>query len=154
VVILIRPVSASFLSTLRGSHASAVDARICSTYQEGTDPDGVGVEVIEGSVELDGTAEIRSTLDLLTGGDRRWPRRASDALASMGQEVFVRRGLALAGGSVEWVSLGFHRVNTIEQGAPPDGPIRVTATDRMAGLIDGRLLAPVQFPASPPTAPS
>jgi hypothetical protein len=143
-----RPVSPSFLRTVRGSHAIAVEARICPTFQTGTSPDGVDISVLDGAVEMDGTADIRSTVDLLTDGTRKWPRRASDLSAPVGNEAFVRRGVVLTGGTVEWVSLGYHRVNTAEQSEPPDGPIRIEAADRMAGIIDARLLAPVQFASS------
>lgn len=140
--------SSAFLAAIRGSHAVAVQARVCTTWQEGTDPDGTEIPVLDGEVELDGTAEIRSTVDLTTDGTGMWPRRAADLLAPYGNEVFIRRGVALTGGSVEWVSLGYHRINTPEQNEPVDGPIRIEAVDRMAGIVDARLLRPVQFPAS------
>lgn len=141
-----RPVSAAWLAAVRGSHSVAVDARIVTSYQEGVDPDGTEVDVLDGEASLDATADIRSTVDMTTTGE--WPRRfGSLLLAPTGSEVFLRRGVRLAGGSVEWVSLGYHRLNRVEQGEL-DGPIRIDAADRMAGIIDGRLLRPVQFASS------
>lgn len=125
-----------------------VRAVVCSSYQEGVSPSGVEVPVLEGSVTLDGAADVRSTLDLLTDGVRMWPTRADSPLAPYGAELHVSRGLVLQGGSVEWVSLGFFRLDAVEQPEPPDGPIRIEATDRMSGLIDGQLLKPVQFGSS------
>lgn len=147
-MVTIRPVSQAFLRTIRGSHAAVVDARVCSTFQSGVDPEGVEIDVLDGSVTADATADNRSTLDLTTTG--AWPRRASDTLAPVGNEVFVRRGLRLAGGGEEWVSLGYHRLDRIEDvdESLPGGPIRIDATDRMSGIIDGRLLRPRQFNSS------
>lgn len=144
----IRNVSQEYLQAVRGSHSVQVRAIVTDSYQEGVSPTGTEIPVLDGQVELDETAEIRSTLDLTTDGARSWPTRASSALAPYGVEVHVSRGLVLAGGTVEWVSLGFFRVNSVEQDEPPDGPIRIEGTDRMAGLIDGRLLRPVQFAKS------
>lgn len=137
--------SPAFLAAVRGSHPTAVEARIVAEYSEGTNPDGIALDVLDGQVDLDGTADVRSTLDLTTIGT--WPRRSSDVLALYGSEIFVRRGIRLAGGSVEWVSLGYHRPNKIQQDRP-GAPIRIEASDRMAGLVDGRLLRPVQFGSS------
>lgn len=143
-----RAVSPDFLAAVRSSHAVVSDARIVVDYTEGVDPDGVEIDVLDGEVVLDGTADIRSTCDLTTAGP--FPRRFGDVLlAPTGAEVFVRRGVRLAGGSVEWVSLGFHRVNKVEQEEElRNGPIRIEAVDRMAGIIDARLLRPVQFTSS------
>lgn len=141
-----RPVSAALLRTLRGSHSVAFRARICTAYQEGTDPDGVEIPILDGTVTLDGNADIRSTLDLTTV--YAWPSRTSTTLAPYGDEIYVERGVDLGGGSIEWVGLGYHRVNTIGQDNAPKGAIRVDATDRMSGIVDDRLLAPVQFSAS------
>ncbi len=137
--------SSAFLAAVRGSHQVTVQAIVTDSYQEGVDPDGTEIEVVDGTVELDGTAEIRSTVDLVTDGTRMWPSRADSALAPYGNEVFIRRGIRLAGGSPEWVSLGYHRINSPEQAEPVDGPIRIDAVDRMASIIDGRLTAPRQF---------
>jgi hypothetical protein len=123
----------------------AVRARVCTTFQSGTDPDGTEVDIIDGSVTLDGTAAIRSTVDLTTDGTRRWPDAATDLLAPYGNELFIQRGIQISGSTTEWCSLGYMRIQAPSQAAPVDGPIRITGQDRMAGIIDGRLLAPVQY---------
>lgn len=124
-----------------------VRAIVCSTFQSGVAPTGVEIPILGGSVTLDATADIRSTLDLTTDGTRMWPHRAADTLAPYGNEIYVERGILYGNGTQEWVGLGYHRIDTPDQNMPPDGPIRIDGKDRMAGLIDGRLLAPAQFEA-------
>jgi hypothetical protein len=143
-----RPVSAAFLSAVRGSHVMAVRARAVVPGQTGVDPDGVEIAVLGGDVSLDAGADIRSTIDLTTDGYRMWPSTTSVLLAPYGNEVFVERGIQFGNGVTEWCSLGYHRINEPEQDEVPDGPIRLSGSDRMAGLIDARLLEPIQFGAS------
>lgn len=143
-----RPVSNRFLATLRGAHQMVAEARIVAPGQTGVNPTGVSIPLLSGDVQVDGSAQVRSTLELTTGGAGMWPTSATDALAPYGNEVFVRRGIRYGGGTTEWVSLGYHRLDTPEQDDAPDGPIRLTGQDRMAGIIDGRLTAPRQFAAT------
>lgn len=143
-----RPVSARFLRTLRGSHGMVADARVVPAGATGVNPPGVAVPVLTGDVRLDPTANIRSTVDLTVAAAGWWPSRASSPLAPYGNEVLVRRGIRYGDGTTEWVSLGYHRIYSVEQSNPPHGPVRVEARDRMSGLIDARLIGPVQFPAS------
>lgn len=140
-----RPVSDAFLRTVRGSHTMTAEARVVEPGQTGVDPDGEDLPILSGDVQVDGTANVRSTLDMLTDGTGMWPTQASSLLAPYGNEVFVRRGIQYGNGTTEWVSLGYFRIESPEQDEPPDGPIRISAKDRMAGLIEARLLAPVQY---------
>ena len=143
-----RPVSDRFLRTVRGSHQMVAEARIVAPGQTGVDPDGTEIEILDGDVQVDGSAQIRSTLALTTEGKGMWPTQASSLLAPYGNEVFVRRGIRYGNGVTEWVSLGYFRLDTPEQDRVPDGPIRLSAKDRMAGIVDGRLLAPKPFAAT------
>lgn len=148
-----RPVSARFLNAVRGSHVAVARARVVAPGQTGTDPDGAIIPILTGDVQLDANAEVRSTLDMTTAGVsdagvRMWPNAANDLLAPFGKEVFVERGIQYKTGDTEWVSLGYHRIYTAEQDNPPDGPVRISARDRMSGLVDAKLIAPVQFPAA------
>lgn len=142
-----RPVSDAFLRTLRGSHTAVFEARICAPGQTGVDPTGTTIPILGGDVRLDGTADVRSTLDMTTEGRGMWPRTAADLLAPYGNEVFARRGIDYGTG-VEWVSLGYFRLYTPEQDDAPDGPIRLAGKDRMSGLVDGRLLTPLHVPST------
>ncbi len=141
-----RPVSDAFLRTVRGGHKMVARATVCTTFQSGTAPVGTVIPIIAGSVTVDGTADIRSTLDLTTDGTRMWPTTTSSTLLlPYGNEVYVERGIYYGGDTAEYVGLGYFRIQQPDQQQPPNGPIRIAGRDRMAGLIDGRLLAPVQF---------
>ena len=141
-----RAVSDRFLTTLRTSHVASFRARVCTTYQEGTDPDGVEIPILQGDVICAATADIRSTLDLTTVYD--WPRNASSLLAPYGNEVYVERGIDFGNGQREWVGLGYYRIDKPLQDDAPDGPIQIAAPDRMAGIIDARFLTPRQWASS------
>jgi hypothetical protein len=142
-----RPVSPEFLRILRGSAAERVRATIVTGFPTGTSPAGTVIPVIDGDVQFDSSAKIRATSDVVTDGDL-WPDTPDDPLNPYGPELFVERGVVITGGSVEWVSLGYYRIESVEQNEVPDGTVRVPGKDRMAGLIDARLEAPVQFLAA------
>ncbi|BAL85459.1 hypothetical protein AMIS_2390 [Actinoplanes missouriensis 431] len=143
-----RPVSDKFLRTLTGSHTAVVRAWVVTPGQTGVTPIGTEVRIIDGEVRLDSGQALRSQLSLEIDGTGLWPQYGSDLLTPYGNEVFVERGIAYGNGAVEWVSLGYHRINTIEQDVPPNGPIEVTAVDRMAAIVDSKLTSPVQFGAA------
>ncbi|MGK5737280.1 DUF5047 domain-containing protein [Micromonospora sp. URMC 103] len=143
-----RPVSDAFLRTVRGSHRAVFEAVVVAPGQTGVQPTGTVIPILDGDVDLNGSAPIRSTLELTTDGHSAWPTRAADILAPYGNEVFVRRGIRYGNGTTEWVSLGYHRIYTVEQDQVPDGPIRISAQDRMSGIVDGRLPGAQAFPAA------
>lgn len=148
-----RPVSQAFLESVRGSHQMRARARVCAPGQSGVDPDGIEIPIRAGDVrteaavlggdEVKGAAVVAS-LDLETDGDW-WPYRVSDPLAPFGNEIFVERGIAFGNGIIEWIGLGYFRIDTPSQDVVPDGPIRLACQDRMAGIKDARMLAPRQF---------
>lgn len=140
-----RPVSDAFLRTITGPHKMVAEARIVAPGQTGTDPEGVTIQILSGDVRLDASADVRSTVDLTTSGVGMWPSSPSDLITPYGPELWVRRGIEYGNGQREWVSLGYHKIYSVEQDEAPDGPIRIAARDRMAGLVDARMLAPVQF---------
>jgi hypothetical protein len=141
----VRPVSDRFLSALRGSHRAVSQAYVVAAGQTGTSPAGTELAVIGGDVQLDASADIRATVALTVDGTGAFPTAAGDLLAPYGNELFVRRGIAFGGGAIEWVSLGYFRINSAEQDDAPDGPIRLAGQDRMGGIVKARLIAPVQF---------
>lgn len=140
-----RSVSAAFLRTIKGSHRMVARATVCAEFQSGTSPDGVEIPILDGDVRLDGTADIRGTLDLSTDGNRMWPTHSDSLLIPYGNEVYVERGVRYSDEQIEMVGLGYFRIQTIEQETSPNGPIRITGRDRMAGIVDARLVEPVQF---------
>lgn len=137
-----RPVSSKYLTTVRGSHAMAARARVCAPGQTGTNPVGTFIDIAAGDVKLDATADIRGSLDLTT--KYHWPTSSSDILTPYGNEIFVERGVVYSGGSTEWVSQGYYRINVLDQDQPPFGPIQITGQDRMCGIVGSRE-APIQF---------
>lgn len=139
-----RPVSDQFLATVRGSHQMASRARIVAPGQTGTDPSGLEIPIATGDVKLDSTAQIRGSLDLTTDADQ-WPATFTDPLTPYGNEIFVERGIVYGDGSTEWVSQGYYRIDEVGQDNAPNDKIAITGTDRMAGIVDARPLAPQQF---------
>jgi hypothetical protein len=143
-----RPVSARFLSTLTGSHTAVFRARVVAPGQTGVDPAGTEVPILDGDVRLDGGAAIRSTVELSVDGTGLWPTQSTSLLTPYGPELFLERGVAYGGGTTEWVSLGYHRINDVDQDDAPDGPIRLVGADRMSMILDAKLTSPRQFPAT------
>lgn len=140
-----RPVSDAFLRSVKGSHTMVATAIVCSTFQTGVTPTGTEIPILGGDVMLDGTAQVRSSLDLVTDGTAMWPKRADSLLAPYGNEVYVQRGIKYSDDLIEFVGLGYFRIDAPEQDVAPNGPIRLAGQDRMAGIVDARLVEPVQF---------
>lgn len=141
------PSSGALVRTLRGSHLPLVEARLLTSFQTGDDPDGDELAILDGGVNLDGTAKIQRSAILATDGRGRWPRRVGDPLL-FGNEVFLRRGVDLGGAGPLWVSLGYYRIYRPRQQRAPDGTITLACFDRMSKLIDAKLLAPREFAAN------
>jgi hypothetical protein len=62
-----------------------------------------------------------------------------------GNELFVERGIDYGNGTAEVVSLGYFRIDSVDQDEGPDGEIKINGSDRMIGLIQGRIPLPIQF---------
>lgn len=142
-----RAVSSAFLETIRGSHKFFSRVRVLTAYQEGVAPTGTEITVSDGDVRADAKADVRQTVDVETSGTRRWPNANDDLLTPYGNELFVERGLDYGNGTVEIVPLGYFRIDSVQQDEGPDGPIQLSGSDRMVGIIDGRLPMPVTFTA-------
>lgn len=144
-----RPVSEQFLLTLRGSHNAFTRVQVLTSFQTGVAPvGGTEINVIDGIVSQDGAADIRSSVDLTTnGGLNIFPQRPTDDLTPYGNELFIECGIQLANGSTEIVSQGYFRIDSVEQSSAPYGVIRVSGYDRMKGIVEARLTAPMSFPA-------
>lgn len=138
-----RTVSRAWSRTITTSHTPLIQARSILTYQTGPSPTGDLLTVLDGEVEVDGTARIRSTLDLTVDGVH-WPTLATDPLAPYGQEIYIRRGIQYSDALVEYVGLGYFRVEEVERDEP-GGPVRITGSDRMAGLDEADLIGATYF---------
>lgn len=139
-----RPVSDAFLRSLRGSHRMVARATIVTGLPTGVNPIGVVVPIESGDVQYDASAKIRANLDLAIPGEY-WPDTPTDTVNPYGAEVFIERGIVLAGGTPTYVSQGYYRIESVEQDEAPSGLVRIVGKDRMAGIDDARLEAPIQF---------
>lgn len=149
-----RPVSSDFLNAIRGSHRLTVRARVVEIFQSGTDPDGTEIDISGGDVlseaKVYGGSEVygslvTSTGDVVASGAGMWPSASDDLFAPYGNELYLERGIAYGNGVTEWVSLGFFRIDTVNQKNAPDGEIRLSASDRWSGIEDARFTEPVQY---------
>lgn len=140
-----KPISDAYLRSLSGAHKMLVRARVCSSFQTGTNPVGSFQPVLDGVVTFDAKAATRGTADVTLEGTKRWPIFASSDLAPYGNELYLERGIEFSDASVEYVKLGYFRIQGPDQEGLSDSPIRVTCVDRMQAIVDGRLLTPRQF---------
>lgn len=135
--------AADFADLVSGSHSARFIARSCTVFQTGTDPIGTDLSLISGSVELDGTADIRGTGSITVAAT--WPRAQNLDLAIYGAEVYLARGVETGADEVLWAPLGYYRINETSQSDAADGPLTLDLQDRMATIIDSRLLEPRQW---------
>lgn len=143
-----RPVSDSFLNTVRGPHKAVFRARLVWPWATGVNPATAGspVPVISGDVTFDVGSDINATCDLTLG-------LAFEDINPYAHEIYLERGVQYANGTAEYVGLGYFRVNSVEDAHVRDSDfdgavIRITGEDRMANLRDGRVPNPIQFTAS------
>jgi len=148
-----RPVTDSFLSAVRGSHKAIFRARILAPGLVGVNPGPLNTDgsplneipILSGDVTFDTTADVNSTLDLTT--NIAWPGLPTSLGNPYGSEIYVERGVQYANGIKEYVGLGYFRIDSIEQQNAPKGTLRITGSDRMANIRDGRRAQPIQFSA-------
>lgn len=147
-----RPVSAAWQAAIVNPHRMVSRARLCTPGQEGTNPGPLAdngeplypLAIVDGDVLTAASAEIRSTVLMSVIAD--WPGNEFDMLNPYGAaDLFLERGIVYGSGTREWVSLGYHRLDDVEQKDAPLGPIDLAASDRMAKVIDARLVKPRQY---------
>jgi hypothetical protein len=136
-----RDVSQRFLGTITGSHRMVARARLVTPGQTGTNPTGTEIPILDGDVQADASAEVRSSLELTT-------TLPFEDIPTTWPEVYVERGVVYGDGDREWVGLGYFRIQASDQENAPDGPIRISGLDRMQGIIQARLIQPRQYSAS------
>lgn len=119
--------------------------RVCAPGLNGTNPAGTVIPLLDGSVTFDSTAQVNATAALTTS--QTWPVNYKDLLTPYGNEAFIERGVVYGDGSTEWVSLGYYRINTVQQQNAPAGSVQLACSDRMQGIVDQRIPAPVTFAA-------
>lgn len=135
-----RPVTDSFLNTVRGPHKPVFRARLVEPWQTGVSPAEpyTFLNIIDGDVTFDTGSDVNGTLDITID----YP---FEGINAYGHEIFVERGVQYANGTQEYVGLGYFRVNSVTQARVPTGAVRISAEDRMANLRDGRVVSPLQF---------
>lgn len=151
-------VSASFLATLTGSH------RVMAAADVWYDGELVAADlpVSGGTVVWEEGAEVESSIQGLTISDPTGallPTDPTDPLAPWGQEVVLRRGVAIPGQADELVPLGWFQITSTSSrarwrlvaqgGAAPawrsgGAELNVAAADRLVVLQRADLLAPTQ----------
>lgn len=148
-----RPVSESFLNTVRGAHRAVFRARVLDPGSTGNNPgplkaDGSPLNEIpigDGDVTFDTTADVNGTTQLTTSLD--WPATSSSLGNPYGQEIFIERGVMYGNGIREYVGLGYFRIDSVEQNEVPKGTLSISGSDRMAYVRDARNMQPVVFSA-------
>ena len=148
-----RPVSDSFLNTVRGAHKAAFRARIVNPGFTGTDPGPLNADgspaneipIASGDVTFDTTADVNGTVDLTT--TLAWPLSATSLGNPYGQELYVERGVVYGNGIREFVGLGYFRIDAVEQNQVPKGTLRLSGSDRMSYVRDAKNMQPVVFSA-------
>jgi hypothetical protein len=140
-----------FAEVVHGSHQPTFEARVLTSFQDGADPVGATIPVLGGDVQFDATAAVFASLQLITAGvdedetgESRFPRLVTDLLAPYGNEIWARRGVDV-GDAVLWSPLGYFRIDSAEQADAPYGELSLSGQDRMAGLIDARLVTTRSF---------
>jgi hypothetical protein len=114
---------------------------------------GRSLPVLDGFITVDGSADVRRTLDMTVApllydsplsAEPAFPYQetATTPLGTAGQEVHIMRGLVYPRGGIEWVPLGVFRIDDVAGDLVGSAPVRVTGPDRAAWVIDDRLLAP------------
>jgi hypothetical protein len=121
----------------------AVRARILTAFQTGVNPTGTEIPIIDGDATFDANAKVLATLDLATEGHES----ADPNLSPYGNELYVERGVRLGDETVEWVGLGYFRIDTVSEQSTSLGTLRVTGKDRMSQVIDSRRTHPKSFPS-------
>jgi hypothetical protein len=138
-----RPVTERFLAAVRGSHQMTIRVRAVRPGQYGIAPDGQELAVLTGDVRLDSGADVRGSVDATV--KEPFPRAHENILTPYGNELFVERGIDYGDGVREWVSLGYFRIDDIQQREVPEGTLRISGRDRMATVIDSKLTTPRQY---------
>jgi len=142
----VRAVSAAWRRTVASTHRPVFQAILCDTFQTGLSPSGTPLQVVDGSVTLDGLADVYTTANLTVLGD--WPTRVAPELAPYGAEVFLRRGIQYRDDLIEWVGFGYLRLErTGQRDRLRGGPLALSLVDRMQGIIDARMIYPLMFPS-------
>jgi hypothetical protein len=135
--------AADFASVISGSHMARFRCVAVDGFQTGDDPTGTELQVRDGSIEFNATADIRSSGTIEVVGD--WPTSQNLSLAPYGSEVALFRGVDRGANGVLWAPMGYFRISEVSQNDAAKGPLKLNLDDRMATIIDSRFLQPRQW---------
>ncbi len=132
-------VTDQFLAAIRAPHMLATLAIV-------TPPSGdpVVVDVNDGTVTIDRTADQRRRLDLTLADPSLYPESPADVVNVYGSEVTVWRGVEYADGATELASLGVFRIQDVSRSVP-DQTVTLTGWDRSMQIVDQRFTKPRKF---------
>lgn len=132
-----------FADFVSGSHTARFRAVLLNGFQDGVDPVGSDLRLLNGEVEFDASADIRATASIDVAA--RWPRPRDLSLAPYGNEIALFRGVDTGSEGVLWAPLGYYRISSSTQDDAAKGPVSLELEDRMATIIDSRFLQPRQW---------
>jgi hypothetical protein len=133
--------TARYREAVARSHRIAVRVQLLSSIQFGPNPQGgLDLPVLSGDIQLSSTSDVKGSLDITVPGDY-W-----ESVQPYGAEIFAERGVEFGDGTREYVPLGYYRIDSAEQPEAPWGPVKISARDRAAQMIDARLVYPYQYP--------
>jgi uncharacterized protein DUF5047 len=135
--------AADFADLVTGSHMARFRCIAVDGFQTGDAPTGTELQVINGEAEFDATGDIRGSATIEVVAD--WPTSQNLSLAPYGSEIFLSRGIDRGANGVLWAPLGYFRISEVVQSDAAKGPLKLTLEDRMATIIDSRLMQPRQF---------
>lgn len=142
-------VSAQFLQAIRGPHKAAMRV---TAWRGGVDVTpaiyaSTGLPITGGSVTVDSSNSVRRTLSLTIADPALSPTTAQDLLAPYGIELHVERGVQYPSGFIEYVSLGWFRIDddslTISGTSGPT-EVSLTGSGREAFIADARFWTTTQ----------
>lgn len=127
-----RDVSQRFRDAVTADH---VVATVVQVLQEGTPLNEV--EILGGSVTVDGRAAVRRRMSLSVGDPALIPNDSTDLLTPYGNELQVFRGFRYPDGDSELASLGVFPIQTTDTSSEPgDTTVSVDALDRSQRFAD------------------
>lgn len=133
-----RPVSARLLGVVTSAHIARCRVRYVEGFPQSLDPPGIELTVIDGNVRMESSAVVRATADVSVVAP--W-----GSILCNGPELFIEYGVEVAGNTIEWVALGYFRVDAVEQEGV-NGALRLTCSDRMGLAQDTEIGFPRAIP--------
>lgn len=138
-----QPVSARFLSAIRGSYAPITTVDVW--YDQALVV--ANIPIVDGTITVDRTSKTRRSGTCIIGDPTFFPTFANSPLAPYGAELNIKQGISYPDGTREMVSLGWFRIEDVYQETAPGqsngGLPIVDFYDRSQAVIDAGFLDPL-----------